>query len=141
MENRKIAMDAYELRQLNIVKKAKRIFYFCLIVNILLAIPVLFEPGQLVRGVITLSIATVLSLLAFFGVKYIGFIWAFLSIIQLGYYFFHVGVYVSIAYPLSWLLLVCARSVFCMYSTWAIAINYDVQDIILLQRKKFFKEK
>ena len=141
MENRKIAMDAYELRQQKLTLKAKKIFYFCIIFNILLAIPVLFEPGQLVRGILTLSVAAVLSLLGFLGVKYVGYLWAAFSIIQLGYYFFHVGVYVSIAYPLSWLLLVCARSVFCIYSTWAIFINYDVQDIIFLQRKKFFKEK
>ncbi len=141
MENRKIAMDEYEIRQQNIVKKSTKIFYFVLVMNILIAIPTVFEPGKFNLGLGTLIGSVILSVLLFLGVRGITVIWSVFVTIQLLYYFFHIGFYMNKDYPLSWAILICARSLFCLYSGWALLINYDVQDIVKEHHKKLFGKK
>ena len=140
MDDKKIAMERYELQQLETTKKATIHFYALIILNILLAVPTLFEPGELTRGICTLAISTVLSVLVFCGIKYASFVWVFLGAVQLGFYFLKLGVYLGTDYPMTWFLLMCARCAFCLYSGWAFVLSYDVQDIVRERGKKLFKK-
>lgn len=139
MENKKIAMERYELQQQQVTKKATKHFYFLIVANILLAIPTIFEPGYLKVGLCTTAVAVILSALVFLGVKYVEKIWVILAAVQLGYYFLKLGVYLDTEYPMKWFLLMCARCLFCLYSGWAFLLSYDIMDIVRERGKKFAK--
>lgn len=138
--DKKIALDRYEMHQKEITRKATTHFYIILILNIVLAIPTLFEPDAGLRGIITLSVSVLLSVLVFCGVKFSEKIWVVLDGAQLIYYFFKLGVYLGVAYPMTWFLFMCARCVFCLYSGWAFLISYDINDVVREHGKKLFKK-
>jgi len=140
MENRKIAMDRYEMHQKQITRKATSHFYFILIFNILLAIPTLFEPDAGLRGIFTLIISSALSVLVFLGIKYCEKIWVIFCGVQLVAYFFRLGIFLGTAYPMSWFLFMCLRCAFCLYSGWAFLISYDINDVVKDHHKKLFKK-
>ncbi len=140
MENKKIALERYELQQMQATKKATRHFYILIIMNIVLAIPTIFEPGALLRGICNTVAALVLSALVFFGVKFADKVWVVLGAAQLLYYFLHIGFYLNPDYSMLWFLLMCARCAFCLYSGWAFLLSYDVQDVVRERRKKLFNK-
>ena len=140
MDEKKIAMDRYELHQLEVTKKSKRHFYILLILNILLAIPTVFEPGYMLGGIITLVVSFMLSALLFLGVKHISKVWVALAAVQMVYYFFNLGIVLSTEYPMSWFFLMCARCAFCLYSGWAFVLNYDIQEVVRERERHFFKK-
>ena len=128
------------MHQKEITRKATVHFYVILLLNILLAIPTIFEPGASVKGIYTLIISSALSVLVFCGVKFSEKIWVVFCGIQLFYYFFNLGVYLGTAYPMSWFLFMCARCAFCLYSGWAFLISYDINDVVREHGKKLFKK-
>ena len=136
MDDKKIALERYELQQKQATEKATRHFYFLIVMNILLAIPTLFEPGELIRGICTTVIAVILSALVFFGAKFADKVWVILGAAQLVYYFFNLGTYLSADYSMGWFMLMCARCAFCLYSGWAFLLSYDVQDVVREHSKK-----
>ncbi|MDP4118899.1 MAG: hypothetical protein Q8873_06895 [Bacillota bacterium] len=137
MENKKLAKEEYEIRQQNITKKAARIYYSVLILNIILAIP----PQLDRRYMFTFIGSVVFSVLVFLGYTWSMYLWVGAAAFQVVYYFFHVGVYVMPNYPMWLFLIMCVRSAFCFYSSWAFLLNYDVQDIVKEHHKKLFKIK
>ena len=139
MENKKIAMERYELQQQKATEKATRRFYFLIIMNILLAIPTLFEPGSLICGIYTSVIAFILSALVFWGVRFADKVWVILCGVQLVAYFFNLSTVLSPDYSMLWFLLMCARCAFCLYSGWAFLLNYDIQDVVRERRKNLLK--
>ncbi len=141
MDNKKIAIERYELQQQQAIKKATRHFYFLIFMNILLAVPTIFEPGALPRGICNTVIGVTLSALVFFGIRFADNIWVILSAVQLFYYFFHLGTYLSPNYPMIWFLLICARCAFCLYSGWAFLLSYDIQDVVRERQKMFYNTK
>ncbi len=140
MDEKKIAIDRYELHQLAVTKKSKRHFYILLILNILLAIPTVFEPGYMLRGIITLVVSFMLSALLFLGVKHISKVWVVLAAVQMVYYFFNLGIVLGTEYPMGWFFLMCARCAFCLYSGWAFVLNYDIQEVVRERERYFFKK-
>ena len=134
--DKKIAPGSFELYQENQTKKAKRHFYTIIILNVILALISVFSPANFKIGIITLCVATVLSLCLLFRVKYTNVIWSVLCVVQLFYYFFNLATYFDKSYPLHWFFLICIRSAFCFYCLWAFIINYDIQDIIRQKIKK-----
>lgn len=141
MNEKKIAMNRYKLQQQLATKKATRIFYTVIILNIILALPAIFEPGGLIKGVCTLVAAVFLSVSVYIGYKGSTILWVIFAATQMTYYFLTVGLYVSADYPMPWVLYMCARCAFCLYSSWAFLISYDVQDVVKEHHKKLFRAK